>query len=73
MAAMPTKVEKPHVSACTRAIRSAERDLKMSKGKPEAISGAWQHIQAAKQARTMHKGGDCKSEAAAASKMAKMM
>ena len=73
MAAMPAKMEKPHVSACTRAIQSAEHDLKMSKGKPEAISGAWQHIQAAKQARAMHKGADCTSEAAASSKMSKMM
>ena len=73
MAAMPAKMEKPRVSACTRAIQSAEHDLKMSKGKPEAISGAWEHIQAAKQARSMHKGSDCKTEAAAASKMAKMM
>ncbi|WP_161539736.1 hypothetical protein [Paramagnetospirillum kuznetsovii] len=73
MEAMPAKIEKPRVSACTRAIRSAEHDLKVSKAKPEAIAGAWQHIQAAKQARTMHKKDACKSEAAAASKMSSMM
>jgi len=73
MAAMPAKMEKPHVSACTRAIRSAEHDLRVSKAKPEAIAGAWQHIQAAKQARAMHKRDACKSEAAAASKMSSMM
>lgn len=72
-AAMPAKVEKPRVSACTRAIHSAEHALKMSKAKPEAIAGAWQHIQAAKQARAMHKSDACKSEAAAASKMSSMM
>jgi hypothetical protein len=73
MATMPAKMEKPYVSACTRAIRSAEHDLKVSKAKPEAIAGAWQHIQAAKQARGMRNKDACKSEAAAASKMSQMM
>lgn len=69
MPAMAAKKAMPHVSACTKSIESAEHALKMSKAKPEDISGAWQHVQAAKDARKAHNGTACKSEAMMASKM----
>jgi len=69
MPAMAAKKVMPHVSACTKSIESAEHALKMSKAKPEDIAGAWQHVQAAKDARKAHNGTACKSEAMMASKM----
>ena len=67
MAAAPAPMH--HVSACAKAIHSAEHSLKMSKAAPDAISGAWNHIEMAKQAQKSHDHKGCKSEAMAASKM----
>jgi hypothetical protein len=66
--AEPVAAKKPvrHVSACTRAIEAAEHALKRSQGTPQAISSAWQQIEAAKQARKNHDEASCKSDAMAA-------
>jgi len=59
---------KPKLSACQRAINTAESRLTKSKAQPEIISEAWQHIQAAKAAQKSHKDKQCVLEAKAATK-----
>jgi hypothetical protein len=58
-----------HVSTCTMSVRKAEKVLASSKVPAEKVALAWQHIDAAKQARMNHQAAACKTE----SQMAKQI
>ena len=66
--AMPSKPAR-QVSACTMSIHRAEHVLAHSKQPGATIAVAWQHLDAAKQARMSHQGKACVSESHTAAKI----
>lgn len=61
----------PHVAAasCSQALAKSHTALAKSKASSEDIAMAWQHIDAAKQARTAHRASACIDESQAALKL----
>ena len=58
-----------HVSACTVSIHQAEKALATSKQTGAMIAVAWQHLDAAKQARMSHQSKACVSESHTAARI----
>ena len=59
----------PTPAACRQAIAHNERILAESAASSENIAKAWQHMDAAKQARKAHQVSTCVSESQAARKL----
>jgi hypothetical protein len=68
-AAAKPAVHPAQVSACTQAIGKSDRALAASKASSEDIAMAWQHMDAAQQARKAHQASACVSESQAALKL----
>lgn len=71
MASKTPAIHPRHVSACSMSVRKAEKVLASSKMPAEKIATAWQHLDAAKQARKSHQAKACETESQMAATMLK--